>query len=121
MINNGTADFFGTPDATFSATGTGSGSTSTTSATPVTGPDALSTFEGAGTYTVDFKHNIAFGAAPNEFLTGVTLQPTSEVTVNYTYTPAGVPEPSTWAMLLLLGGVGLGGRSLRHRRVCRAH
>jgi len=44
----------------------------------------------------------------------INLTALAGVTLTYTYTPAAVPEPSTYA--LLAGAVALGGAGWRHRR-----
>lgn len=51
----------------------------------------------------------------NVYLDVTDDESSANYTVTYTYDPGGVPEPSTWAMMLL--GFGAIGASIRRRRV----
>jgi hypothetical protein len=103
--------------ASFNGDFNGSSEISVESTVPVTPDNSLSAFVGPGTFTFDLVGNVAFGSdAGFEMVDSVELNSVSNVVVTYTYTPDGVPEPSTWALL----GVGAGlagpillGRSLR--------
>jgi hypothetical protein len=86
---------------------------------PYSVPQYLGLLQGTGSYSLVWNAGCGPSVGSNggyAAVLGVSLNSTSFVTVTYTYTPAVVPEPSTWALL----GVGAGVLGVTWRRRPRA-